>query len=51
MISRHSQGSMDRSTSNNDVLGPWKEVLKPRKSDYPIGPTSNSHNSLNVSPY
>ena len=31
-------------------FGPLNEVLKPRKSDFPISPTLNRHNSLKISP-
>ena len=44
------QGSMSRPTSKHDVLDPQNEVLKPRKSDCPVSPTSNGHNLLNISP-
>ena len=41
---------MGRPTSKHDVLGSKNEVLKPRKSDCPIGPPANGHNLLNTSP-
>ena len=50
MIFGHSKGAMGWPISKHYVLGPLNEVLKPRKSDFPIGPTSNNHNSLNMSP-
>ena len=50
MIFGRSQEFMGRPTSKHYVLGPWNEILKPRKSDSPIGQTSKKHNSLNLSP-
>ena len=31
-------------------FGPLNEVLKPGKLNCPVSPTSNSHNSLKISP-
>ena len=49
MIFGHSQASMGRPILKHDVLDPSNEVLKPKKSNYPVGPTWNSYNSLNIS--
>ena len=50
MIFGLAQGFIGRSTSKHDVLGHSNEVLKLKKLDYPVGPTSNNHNLLNISP-